>query len=202
MTKFNAQVRADGGVRLTGYVNVVERDSRTLRDEEHGDFIECIAQGAFADALNAAGNTVRLMFNHKRDIGQRGDNLKLVEDNIGLYADATIYDDEVIKAAQEERLQGWSFGFYSLEDEWEVRADDTKHRRILRLRLDEVSILDVTPAYIATSVEQRSGNDKKMEIRMSDCKVSAAYIHTEARNDNMLATMQAELYLLRLKGEK
>ncbi len=191
-------------MRLTGYVNVVERDSRTLKDEEHGDFIECIAQGAFADALDVAGNTVRLMYNHKRDIGRRGDNLKLVEDNIGLYADATIYDNEVVKAASEKRLQGWSFGFHPLEDEWEVCADDnaTKHRRILRLLLDEVSILDVTPAYIATSVEQRSGDGKKMEIRMSECKVSAAYVPAEARNDNMLATMQAELYLLRPKGEK
>lgn len=203
MKKFRTELRADGGVRLTGYVNVVERDSRTLNDEEHGDFIECIAQGAFADALDAAGDTVRLMYNHRRDIGRRGDNLELVEDAIGLYADATIYDAEVVNAAADERLQGWSFGFHALADKWEVREGDnnTKHRRVLRLLLDEVSILDVTPAYSATSVEQRSGDGKKIEYRASECKVSAAHVPAKDRNDNRLATMQAELYILKPKGE-
>lgn len=164
----NHEIRSDGSVRLTGYVNAAERDSRPI-PSIGGDFIECVAAGAFGRALERAGNAIELRFNHERTIGRRGRNLALREDAIGLYADAVVDDPEVAKAARDGRLTGWSFRFHTLKDEWSYAADanggNMRRRRLVDMEIDEVSVLDVTPAYIATSVEMRSGCDVLFEER-------------------------------------
>lgn len=142
----------NNGVHLEGYVNVCGRESRTLRDL-HGPFIEIIKPGTFAKSLEQRSN-VGLMLNHKRNLEPT--NLELYEDNIGLRAMIDIDDPEVIELAEHHRLTGFSFGFVAKSDIWDD-TQEVRRRTIDGLDLQEVSILSVTPAYIATSIEARDG---------------------------------------------
>jgi HK97 family phage prohead protease len=157
------EIRKDGSALITGYVNVVGRESRVLHDVS-GQFVEVIEPGTFQRALDKT-DTVGLMFNHDRNVSTTDNTLELVEDNIGLYAKAMVKDAEVIRRAKENKLTGWSFGFVENADTWDTRADGIRRRTITDLDLLEVSILDVTPAYIATSIEMRGEQTTLKERR-------------------------------------
>jgi HK97 family phage prohead protease len=148
------EIRNDS-VNISGYVNVASRDSRMLPSSK-GTFIEQVEPRAFERALTRTDN-VDLLFNHlaTRKLGstQEG-NLKLHEDAIGLYAETTVTDPEVVKKAQDGELRGWSFGFIAKEDRWDD-STNPQRRYLKDLDLLEVSILSVTPAYTAMSLEAR-----------------------------------------------
>ena len=148
----------DDRVEIEGYVNAVERNSRTLWDR-FGSFIERIAKGAFRRALEKNPD-VRLYLNHERDIGGQAEgSLRLEEDAIGLRAEATITDPEVVQDAVNGELVGWSFGYYDTEDGVERKIEDGMPIRIVKdMDLVEVSILNRTrpPAYEGTLVTVRS----------------------------------------------
>lgn len=158
------EIRADNTALITGYVNVVARESRVLRDV-NGNFVELVEAGVFNRALEKA-TSVGLMFNHNRLLGSTADNsVELYEDNIGLYARAVVSDEEIIKKAKNNELVGWSFSFYLNEDEWSQRSDGMRLRTLKDIDLVEVSMLDITPAYIATSIEMRDGQNTLKEYR-------------------------------------
>ena len=167
------EIRADDSIRLTGYVNVTARDSRPIPSPQ-GAFIEQVTPGTFRKALSANPN-VEMLFNHERKLCDQQSGLMLREDDIGLYADATFTDAEVADKGRRHELQGWSFGFTVNADHW----DDAGKRYLDDINLEEVSILDKTPAYIATSVEMRDG--KQCEFRTSEVELED--IEVEARED-------------------
>lgn len=147
----------NNSISLDGYVNVVNRESRVL-PSPRGKFIEHIVPGAFKKALEQAED-VKLLFNHSehRQLGSiKQGNLSLKEDVIGLRAKCTVNDTEIIDKAKKNELRGWSFGFRVLKDEWNDGEDGIQRRAIKELQLNEVSILDRTPAYYATSIEERA----------------------------------------------
>lgn len=169
MNQVQVEIRADKkSMAVRGYVNVVGRDSRVLHDKQ-GPYIEQIMPGAFAKAL-ASGNPVELRFDHQKTLGstEKQEELELREDNIGLLAKANVTDEAVIAAADRKELRGWSFGFVKQKDHWKVDADGTRRRFVDELELREVSILDKTPAYIATSIETREDGDVLVEFRMEE----------------------------------
>lgn len=148
----------DDRVEIEGYVNAVERNSRTLWDR-FGSFLERIAKGAFKRALERNPD-VRLYLNHERDIGGQAEGtLSLEEDAIGLRAEATITDPEVVQDAVSGNLVGWSFGYYDTEDGVERFIENGMPLRYVKdMNLVEVSILNrtKTPAYEGTLVTVRS----------------------------------------------
>lgn len=151
----------DDNVEISGYVNAIERKSRPLMSRI-GKFIERICKGAFKKAIQRNDN-IRLLLNHnwERDLGGTKDgNLVLTEDNIGLYARATITDKEVIEKARNGSLVGWSFGFNDREVENSVEHG-IPTRDVKDLDLYEVSILDrtKTPAYEGTLISVRSNEE-------------------------------------------
>ncbi len=158
------EVRNDGKVEVSGYVNAIDRYSKELYGSK-GKFIEKVAPTVFQRALEKAGN-VDMLLNHdvRRKLASVEDNtLQLKEDNIGLHATAVISDTEVIEEARCGKLKGWSFGFKVLEDSWE---DGTVAKRTLQdIELMEVSLLTIEPAYIATSVQVRSEDVEQRCIR-------------------------------------
>ena len=157
------EVRADNTVHIRGYVNVTGRDSRPLRDAQ-GIFIEQVQPGTFRKALSAE-TPVELRSDHKRVIGSTSDGvLTLSEDSIGLKADATVNDAELAEKARKKELRGWSFGFIKKKDRWE--GENPRRRYLEDVELREVSVLDVTPAYIATSIETRGESSDLVEYRM------------------------------------
>ena len=158
------EIREDKqSMHVSGYVNVVGRDSRELRDAS-GPFIEQIAPGTFAKALSS-GNPVELRFNHSAVLDDTNGSLSLNEDNVGLFAECEVTDSDVISAADNGELRGWSFGFVCDADSWETREDGSRHRTVNDMELREVSILTKTPAYIATTIETREGASVMCEFR-------------------------------------
>lgn len=72
------QIRNDK-VIIEGYVNAVERNSKTLRDR-FGEFIERICKGAFKKAIKRNDN-ISIRFNHNRQRDLKG----TVDANLELY---------------------------------------------------------------------------------------------------------------------
>ena len=174
------EVRADNTVHIRGYVNVTGRDSRPLRDAQ-GIFIEQVQPGTFRKALSAEA-PIELRFDHRRVIGSTSDGaLTLLEDNIGLKAEATVNDAELAQKARKKELRGWSFGFIKKKDRWE--GENPRRRYLVDLELREVSILDVTPAYIATSIETRGEDSDLVEYRMDIGEEDAEYRIEEAERE-------------------
>ena len=163
------EVRSDSVV-ISGYVNAVERYSKPIRANLRGKmqrFVEKIKAGAFSTALKR-NNNVKVLLNHNKDrelANTLDGTAKLEEDNIGLRAEVTITDAEVVEKAKNNKLVGWSFGFYSNSDDVDEGLRIAT-RTVNDLDLIEVSILDDTksPAYDGTSIETRSEGEP-LEIR-------------------------------------
>lgn len=159
------EVRNDGKLEISGYVNAIDRYSKELYGEK-GKFIEKVAPTVFQRALEKANN-VDMLLNHdiRRKLASIEEGtLELKEDNIGLYAKAVISDQEVIEETRCGNLKGWSFGFRALSDSWE--DDNSVAKRTLEdIELMEVSLLTIEPAYIATSIQVRSEDVEQRCIR-------------------------------------
>ena len=150
-------VRADT-VEISGYVNAIERNSKPLMSRI-GQFIERICKGAFKKAIQR-NNDIHILLNHNwdKDLGSTKEgNLELNEDNIGLFARATINDPEVVQKAKNGDLVGWSFGFAD-RDVQNSLENGIPTRAVKDLDLYEVSILDRTksPAYEGTLITARA----------------------------------------------
>ena len=164
------EIRGDS-VLITGYVNAVERVSKPIRETLHGritTFLERIRAGVFRTALKRNDN-VLVLLNHDNSrvlASTKDGNANLEEDNIGLRAEITITDKEVVQKARDGKLSGWSFGFIANDDEVMTECGN-EVRTVTDMELIEVSILDDTksPAYYGTSIEAREGGAKVMEIR-------------------------------------
>lgn len=188
---------------IDGYVNAVGRESRVL-PSPRGKFVEVIEPKAFERSLLNKPD-VDLLFNHNkaRRIGSTSEgNLELFEDNIGLRAIATITDSEIIEKAKAGKLTGWSFGFVSNKDKWEQPENGVQRRFVEEMELIEVSILDKTPAYIATSIEARGEENVVSEVRNYDFDKRDAIL-TQSNNDswvNAHSIHLRELEILKLKG--
>ena len=195
----NIEVRNDSVV-ISGYVNSVERWSKPLRAKLNGisqRFIEKIKAGVFRTALKRNDN-VKVLLNHNygRELANTKDGTAILEeDNIGLRAEVTITDPEVVEKARNHKLVGWSFGFYSNSDEVAQEATMAT-RTVTDMDLVEVSILDSTrsPAYYGTSIETRSEDGAMIEIREN--------VADEAVDVEQLAELVADKVMERLNANK
>lgn len=190
-------------VLLDGYVNAVERESRVL-PSPRGRFKEKIRPKTFEKALRKADD-VELRFNHdpKLKLGSlKEGNLQLFEDNIGLRAIATVTDENVIEKAKNGELRGWSFGFIDNKPNWEDGSDGIALRYLEDIDLIEVSILDKTPAYIATSIEARGEEQVISEQRADEFRAEIEDLTTVEKREKPIdfSQYEKELEFLKLKG--
>jgi HK97 family phage prohead protease len=199
----------NNSVNISGYVNVALRDSRRL-PSNRGIFVEQIEPQVFQRALGR-NDDVKLLFNHKEDrlLGsQKQGNLTLREDAIGLYAECSINDPEVVEKARNNELRGWSFGFSSISDEWDTTANP--QRRFLKdLYLYEVSVLDVTPAYTAMSIESRGEEpvivEQRFDVFEKTEKVeekSSNEVREDIQEPVNYAVFEKQIEILKLRGGK
>lgn len=180
----NINIRADNTVEIDGYVNAVERLSKTLTDR-NGKFVERICKGAFRKALERAED-VRILLNHNwdKDLGGLVDgNLELEEDSIGLHARAIISDEEVVQKARKGDLVGWSFGFADREVE-NGEEKGLALRDVKDLDLYEVSLIDRSkiPAYDGTLVSVRTADESKA-LNVGDVTEVSTRITEEKPNE-------------------
>lgn len=195
----NIEVRNDSVV-ISGYVNAVERWSKPLKSSLNGisqRFVEKIKAGVFKTALKRNDN-VKVLLNHNydRELANTKDGTAILEeDNIGLRAEVTITDTEVVEKAKNHRLVGWSFGFKSNADEVAQEATIAT-RTVTDMDLVEVSILDDTksPAYYGTSIETRSEDGTMIEIREN--------VADETVDVEHLAELVADKVMERLNASK
>lgn len=166
------EIRSDS-IIVRGYVNAVERDSRVLKTPK-GNFVEQVRSGVWEDAIKR-NDDIPILLNHNwnRKLGSTKDNLKLKEDNIGLYAEARILDKDVIEKAKNDKLVGWSFGFKANKQSWGKTDNDMDRRYLDDITLFEVSVLDNTrtPAYYGTSLEARDNEEITIEQRSSNDEI-------------------------------
>lgn len=191
------EIRSDCAV-IKGYVNAVERDSREM-DTAKGGFVEQVRSGTWGKAINAKEN-IPMLLNHDktRQLASTKDNtLKLTEDNIGLHAEARVYDKEVIQKAKDNKLVGWSFGFIKEKESWGKTDNGVDRRYLEEIELTEVSVLDNTrtPAYFGTSVEKRGTENINIEQRTLEDS-SKIIENEENKNENLtkkIKLMELEL---------
>jgi len=192
------EVRADNTARITGYVNVVERESKPVITSR-GRVNELVESGVFNRAIEKGG-TIDMTVDHgNKAVASTSDgSLKLTEDNIGLRADAVTSDERVVTAAKEGKIKGWSFGMMRIQDSIEERADKLPLRRIKDMVLDHVTlVIDKIPCYSATSVELRAEAEEDIETRACDNGVEVSVEEERAEIDYS----QWENKLKQLKGE-
>lgn len=163
------ELRADGALHLSGYVNVTGKMSRPVVTGKGRKVIEVIEERAFTRALAKAEN---IAMTKDHDAGTvlcetRSGTLRLKEDAIGLYADADVRDGQTIAEARAGKLKGWSFGMCNIVDNIEERADKLPLRTVKDFDLDHITlVVHKTPVYAATSIEIRAGDKTdEMECR-------------------------------------
>lgn len=169
-----------GSVRIEGYVNAVGRLSRTLVDDDGLTYREMIEPGAFGKALQNAGGGLPALLNHQAERvlasigGADGGRLKLEEDTIGLHADMTSRDPELMQLAKDGKLRGWSFGFVPLDFKEEYTSGGERHVIITDMELREVSVIDdrMVPAYAGTSIKARAEKKEVLTRAMDDVLVT------------------------------
>lgn len=166
------EIRSDG-IHIDGYVNVPGRESKPVITSKGQKVIEVIEPRAFQRALDKTDNVPMTLDHEKsRVLGQTKDStVELREDNIGLRAKAIITDPEVIEGAKQGKLKGWSFGMTRIVDSIEQRTDNLPLRRVKDFVLDHITlVMKKSPAYSATSVELRAGEEEaeEIEIRATD----------------------------------
>lgn len=181
-----AELRADGTLRISGYVNVTGKMSRPVITGKGQRVIEVIEERTFQNALAKASN-VKMTKDHNPNYvlaETRANTLKLQEDSIGLRAEAVITDETTIQEARAGKLKGWSFGMRNIVDEIEERAQQLPLRRVKGFNLDHITlVVNKTPVYAATSVELRADDElDELETRAFDDEVKLVDKHPKYDN--------------------
>lgn len=136
-----------GNYLIEGYINKFNTRSKFMR------FYEQIDKRAF-DRTLAKGHNIFAMYNHNSDkiLGStKSGSLTLSTDDIGLRFSLQInpnvsYAKDVYELVKSGDVEGCSFGFIALEEQWDIQDDDSELRTILDLELIECTITPF-PAY-------------------------------------------------------
>lgn len=187
----------DDTVHIEGYVNAVCRDSKEIRAFGK-TFVEQVRPKVFEKALRK-NDDVKLLYNHieNRCLGDTKSNVELYEDAIGLHISADIKDEEVRMDADKGKLKGFSFGFNKIKDYWEKNQYGKERRYLEDIKLNEISLLSITPAYNGTIVETRAEGDESeiLELRFIEDEQQKLDEIQENNNIDMSSVYDAELFL-------
>ncbi len=164
---------------MTGYPIVFDR--WTTIDSWEGSFKERIAPGAVNQTLKVARNQVKVLFNHGMDpsIGDKplGKPTVMEPDTRGLYVEVplsdTSYNNDLLALMSDGAIDGQSFRFSVVKEDWAKTDTKMPERTITELRLYEFGPVTF-PAYQSTTVGIRSrdlfadwmglDDDRKMTI--------------------------------------
>lgn len=143
------------GQKLVGYFSVYNSRSVDL-----GGFVEVVKPGTFNRNFNA-DRDIRSIFNHDRNwiLGRtKAGTLRHSQNAKGAIAECdlidTSYARDLAKNVAAGNIDGMSFGFRTLSDNWFVK-DGINVRELLDVELLDTSPVTF-PAYPATSVTVRS----------------------------------------------
>lgn len=150
-----AELRAAEGDGMTFDGYAAKFNSRS---EDMG-FRETIEPGAFAKSLRSR-NEIKAFVNHDTNLvigSTRSGTLVLSEDDKGLKDSIslpeTTYARDLSVSVKRGDTSSQSFGFSVVRDEW---SKDYSQRRLIEVRLHEVSVVTGFPAYASTTAKVRS----------------------------------------------
>lgn len=160
---------ADEGRTMIGYPVVFNQWTEIHSWE--GDFLERVAPTAVDRTLEERGDRVKVQYNHGMHpvVGTSGLGRPRVmrTDKFGLYTETPLSDtsynrDIIIPQLADQTLDGMSFRFSVVGEEWHDPDRATKHnpdrlaeRTLLEIKVPEFGPVDM-PAYEATQVGIRS----------------------------------------------
>ncbi|MCM3730064.1 HK97 family phage prohead protease [Fictibacillus nanhaiensis] len=141
---------------IEGYINKFNSDSQFM------GFFEQVDRNAFNRTLSD-GHNIMGLYNHDsaKVLGStKTGSLQLHTDEVGLRFSLKInpnvsYAKDVYELVRSGDVDGCSFGFYVLDDEWTVREDGTELRVLKDIELIEVTITPF-PAYTSSEANCRS----------------------------------------------
>jgi HK97 family phage prohead protease len=165
---------------IRGYAAVYNSESDLL----YGFFREVIRPGAFDNSIK---NDIRALWNHNSAyvLGRStAGTLNIRSDAKGLYFEVdppdTQWAKDLCTSVQRGDINQMSFGFETIQDNWQSLEDGTEMRELLEVNLHEVSVVTF-PAYQATSAGMRSLEtededvQKRIEERDKPCKPDQRY---------------------------
>lgn len=184
------------GRTMAGYPIVFNK--WTTINSWEGQFKERISDTALTKTLRENGGAVKVLFNHGMDpsIGDKplGKPTVMTADSRGLYAEVplseTSYNDDLLALMRDGAIDGQSFRFSVVQEEWNKPSKGLAERTITELRLYEFGPVTF-PAYQATTVGIRSrerladwlglDDDKRSEIaRLMGVSFDLRTLDTEA----------------------
>lgn len=166
----SVSLRADGdgdGRTIDGHAAVFDKWAQI--GSVRWGWKERVKPGAFTKTIAEAD--VRMLHNHDSTLllaRTKNGTLTLEEDKIGLRSVAdpakVSYADDVVELIRRGDIDGMSFGFRVVKDEWRILADGSEERDILEVALIEVSPVTF-PAYPQTSVGVRASDVELLTAR-------------------------------------
>jgi hypothetical protein len=188
-----ARAVTEGGKRkIKGYAVVWDAVSVEL-----GGFTESFAKGAFRKSLQG-GQVIKALWNHNSDMplgSTANKTLVLREDDYGLWYEITPLDTtwarDALEAVSSGLVDGTSFGFITVKDEWGTR-NGKRHRTVLEAKLLEISPTPF-PAYGATTAEAASAFSRRsLDLNLNELQ-AALY----RRKINHRATREQDYWIIR-----
>lgn len=157
----------EGGLRtITGYAVKWEMKSVTMGYWRR--FKEQFKRGAFTDSLTQDDQLALWSHDYSQVLGRtKNGTLRLFEDEIGLrfeldLADTTLGDD-TYKTIKRGDVDGVSFGFQMVKEEWDESDPDSIVRSVTKAKLVEISPV-AFPAYPDSQVSARSHDPYKQFV--------------------------------------
>ncbi|PFC69948.1 HK97 family phage prohead protease [Bacillus cereus] len=157
----------EGGLRtITGYAVKWEMKSVTMGYWRR--FKEQFKRGSFTDSLTQDDQLALWSHDYSQVLGRtKNGTLRLFEDEIGLrfeldLADTTLGDD-TYKTIKRGDVDGVSFGFQMVKEEWDESNPDNIVRSITKAKLVEISPV-AFPAYPDSQVSARSHDPYKQFV--------------------------------------
>ncbi|MGG3924911.1 HK97 family phage prohead protease [Metabacillus fastidiosus] len=159
------QVReAENGLKtISGYAVKWEMKSHPMG--YYRRFKEQFKKGAFTDSLTQDDQRALWSHNTAQVLGRTGNGtLRLFEDDVGLRFELdlpnTTLGSDTYESIKRGDIDGVSFGFQMLKEEWDESDRDNITRSILKAKLLEISPV-AFPAYPDSQVSARSNDPYK-----------------------------------------
>jgi len=153
----NAVADDEQAMKVAGVVNKPNEKSEVMLDAKGKPFVEMVLKGVFSDAIENAEN-IRLLYAHDTSkvlADTKTGTLKVFEEDGEVKMQAVLVDTtdgkDAFELVKKQLAGGLSFGFTTLEDEWE-QVDGMYQRKIKKMSLSEISIVP-EPAYKQSEVE-------------------------------------------------
>ncbi len=167
LTTNSVEIREDeaGNRTLTGYAIKWEMKSVTMGWRR---FREQFKRGAFTESLTNEDQLALWSHDTSKVLGRtKNGTLRLFEDEIGLRFELDLLDttlgDDAYKTIKRGDVDGVSFGFSMLKQEWDEADPDNVIRTITKAKLLEISPV-AFPAYPDSEVSARSSDPYEQHV--------------------------------------